>query len=221
MGEEACEMAGRAALAHLLFAVLLCTQFARGASSPEGGDLLGLTEKKLLEDQLDIPKKKAVPSEDNLLPEDSYHAFNGFLVEGSKSVVRKGKPQCEELCNRNVECRSYSFRQRDNTCVISKKSLRYNPSWEFYARGLKPDHTGKLIDSNRFHGFPGMFADGFETKHDVDKEECRETCEANPRCRSYSFRKHTKSCILSNSGVQYNPEYVYYENEQRVAENPF
>jgi hypothetical protein len=187
---------------------------------PAEDGLLALSEKAALNDQIkDIPKPQKAPTEEDPSGGFSYLMIRGFQVDGDKSTT-KGKSECEKKCSINEACLAYCFKASDNTCVVSEKALSYNPSWEFFARGLKIDGAGNLVDSHVFHGFPGLFADGFETKEPVDLEICREGCEANPQCKSFSFRKSTKTCKFAESGVKYDPEFEYYENEQRVSEHP-
>merc|ERR1712166_863633 len=60
----------------------------------------------------------------------------------------------------------------------------------------------------------------------INLEQCHERCteltkqEYDHKCQSYSYNRDTQQCVLSEDRINYDPEYDYYENKQRVDGDP-
>jgi len=183
--------------------------------------LLALTEKKTIDDQVDAVKPvkqnevSAAPKED-----DSYATIKGFVLEGPRKQVRDAT-ECQEACERIGTCSSFSFRQRSPpVCMLAQHKLSYNPDWDIYVRGLTPDATGKLVDSTKFHSFPGILSPSFARLLSVSVDVCAEKCADDKKCRSYNYKQQDRTCQLSNWAIKYDPEFVYYESKQRTPIDP-
>jgi len=183
--------------------------------------LLALTEKKTMDDQVDAVKPvkhnevSAAPKED-----DSYATIQGFVLEGPRKQARDAM-QCQDECEKVNTCSSFSFRQRSPpVCMLAQHKLSYNPDWEIHVRGLTPDATGKLVDSDKFHRFPGILSPSFARFPSVSVDVCEEKCTGDAKCRSYNFKQRDRTCQLSNWAIKYDPEFVYYESKQRTPIDP-
>jgi hypothetical protein len=82
------------------------------------------------------------------IPGMTYHHKGWLRTTGTT------KAGCEDLCNKGNNCRAYSFRARDNMCMLTGKDIGVNMEWDYYER------TGV---ANSEDGFPIKGADESNT----------------------------------------------------------
>lgn len=166
-----------------------------------------------------LEKEEPSPAKKGNGKEFSYTVVNGFVLEGNKGKA-PNMEACQAKCDGKISCGSFSYRQRDGTCTLASKKLKFSVDWQMFVRGLTTDATGALVDSDKFHGFQGLFDDGFQHSEGVSREVCEESCTSHKRCKSYSYKKDGQACLLSAWNVKYDEEYKYYENKERTPTTP-
>jgi hypothetical protein len=91
--------------------------------------------------------KRAFPgakdSGKNLL--GKYRSFMGLMYQSKEFTRYQGKtqPECREFCNIAVDghgrrCNGFSYRERDQTCLLSPFGLTYNADYDYYERNPRP-----------------------------------------------------------------------------------
>merc|ERR1711988_1500418 len=138
----------------------------------------------------------------------TFDEISVFLVN-SNAAVQPGRSRrgCELICARAPTCKSYSYRAKDKTCVVSQDALTYDPDFVFNA---KAEHS---TTPNVYHTFEGLTyrTTGWLKSTGKKFDECKELCSKAASCKAFSYRKHDRTCMLSNSGIEYKADFSYYE----------
>merc|ERR1712166_825614 len=164
-----------------------------------------LSSEKLENDPIPAPRADiADPRADPY----TYKEMNGFVIKET-AVKFAGDPKdpllsvlamCQNACNSDNLCRGFSFKASSD------------PHSPFEAK---------------FYNFPGMTVHTEVGRFEkINLEQCHERCteltkqEDDHKCQSYSYNRDTQQCVLSEDRINYDPEYDYYENKQRVDGDP-
>merc|ERR1719502_286773 len=138
----------------------------------------------------------------------AYRPIPGFAMRAGATVIKQAtKMQCENKCTSEKDCRSFSYRMSDRTCIWSLSSLSFDPDFMFGVKSSNPNARSK------FREFDGMFyrSQGWTIVGGVSPARCRAMCVATKQCKAYSARARDKLCLMGPKGVAYSEDFTYYE----------
>merc|ERR1711981_130491 len=147
-----------------------------------------------------------------LRPTSEKKAFNeveGFAMRsGATTHPNKSLPHCENLCLKEKECRSFSYRLKDKMCIISTSSLTFDPDFMFASK------TGNS-KNHMWRKFAGMSyrTQGWTIVAGLDHKGCEDICAKNKGCKAYSYRGKDKLCLLGPKGIVHSQDFNYYEKK--------
>lgn len=198
-----------------------------------------LSDAKLENDKIPAPRADiGNPSADPY----TYKQMNGFVIKETpiKLAGDASNPHlsvlamCQKACNSNNLCRGFSFKASPDLndpfqakCYVTNVGLTYHWGWDLHVRGVKINSQGQEIPSTKFYNFPGMTVHTEVGRFEkTNLEQCHERCteltvqEDDHKCQSYTYMTDRQECVLSEDRINYDPEYDYYENKQRVDGDP-
>jgi len=137
--------------------------------------------------------------------------FKGFA--GSKEV--KGltqQGQCQNICNEQKLCKSFSWSQSMQLCFWSISAIDYDPH---FVLGVRATQNLAGSPDAKFREFPGIKFINAQSKekNGVSEADCQFTCESDLSCKSYSFKASNGFCAYGATGLSYDDEYTYFEKE--------
>ena len=138
----------------------------------------------------------------------AYRPIPGFAMWSGATVIKQAtKMQCEKKCTSEKNCRSFSYRMSDRTCIWSLSSLSFDPDFMFAVKSSNPNARSK------FREFDGMVyrTQGWTIVGGVSPARCRAMCQAHKLCKAYSARGRDKLCLMGPKGVAYSEDFTYYE----------
>jgi len=140
----------------------------------------------------------------------TYDEIPGLSVTGhSNTMMGKSKESCLRICSGEPSCKSVSYRKSDETCVVSRDALTYNPDFEFHAKSMD------LAKRGQYETFDGLtYGDNgwVKGKPGLKKQECQTLCDkAGVNCKAYTYREHDRTCLLSEMGIKYDLDFTYCE----------
>merc|ERR1712166_1353475 len=219
------------------------------APAPAEDNLLKLSESAEDQEQLSseklendpIPAPRADIADPRADPY-TYKELNGFVIKET-AVKLAGDPNdpllsvlavCQNKCNSDKLCRGFSFKASSDPrspfeakCYVTNVGLIYHWGWDLHVRGVKINAQGQEIPSTKFYNFPGMTVHTEVGRFEkINLEQCHERCteltkqEDDHKCQSYSYNRDKQQCVLSEDRINYDPDYDYYENKQRVDGDP-
>merc|ERR1712166_470491 len=198
-----------------------------------------LSSEKLENDPIPAPRADiADPRADPY----TYKEMNGFVIKET-AVKFAGDPKdpllsvlamCQNAFNSDNLCRGFSFKASSDPqspfeakCYATNVGLIYHWGWDLHVRGVKINAQGQEIPSTKFYNFPGMTVHTEVGRFEkINLEQCHERCteltkkEDDHKCQSYSYNRDKQQCVLSEDRINYDPDYDYYENKQRVDGDP-
>jgi len=81
-----------------------------------------------------------------IVPTQDYFKFPGLFsvdVENNvETLTDKSADDCEDVCNSDPKCMSFSFHELDHACLMSKSKVRYAKGWDYYERNQEPKKEG-------------------------------------------------------------------------------
>merc|ERR1711907_169768 len=105
------------------------------------------------------PKKP--DSDGGINPMSPYRDFVGLMYQGKDWTRYKGhsKESCEDLCNRAKDswgrtCHGFSYRLKDQTCLLSPFGVRYDTDYDYYERNPQAKALQKKLKPKKKKG-PG------------------------------------------------------------------
>jgi|ERR1711907_813155 len=109
--------------------------------------------------------KRANPKKPNsdggMNPMSPYRDFVGLMYQGKDWTRYKGhsKESCEDLCNRAKDswgrtCHGFSYRLKDQTCLLSPFGVRYDTDYDYYERNPQAKALQKKLKPKKKKG-PG------------------------------------------------------------------
>jgi len=151
----------------------------------------------------DAPRKKM-----------GYHSIPGFVLkhmgqENDAATVL----DCEEMCDKEETCRSYSYNPKEKVCVWSIETIRYRLGWEFWSKVHELDAFGKWRHYGKYRSFPDIMYQepGYHQYKNVNVKACQKHCNQDKKCKAFSYQPEKQRCFLADSGIHYDPNYTYYE----------
>jgi len=121
--------------------------------------------------------------------------------------------ECEEACEKHDTCRSYSFNKKEGICVWSVETIRYRIGWEFWTKVHDLDAFGKKRHYGKYRSFPDIMYQepGYRKLKKITVKNCQKACTKEPKCKAFSYQPKRMRCYLADSGIHYDPDFMYYE----------
>jgi len=158
--------------------------------------------------------KKAPPT----LEPSTYRAIPFFQFTAAMKLAKgiKKRKGCQSVCDRQIKCKSFSWSEQKQECTWSVDSIHYDPHYIFSAKATSATAGDPIA---KWREFPGV---KYLSAHPKKKEnqsflECQNICAKDTGCKSFSYKKDTKYCTWSSSGLSYSKHFNYYEKEQLGA----
>jgi len=153
--------------------------------------------------------------------ENEYVKIPHFEFKGTPENV-ENKLACQKKCGGREECRSYSWNEQKKQCFWSTGSLRYGAFWNFYSKEYEYNAFGQFEPTKEFLKFKGMFAidedQNMVTKEDKSVDDCKEICNMDDKCMSFSYHEGTHACLMGVSKVSYADGWDYFERNRAPKE---
>jgi len=157
-----------------------------------------------------------VPQSDN-----EYAKIPHFQFKGTPEIV-KTRRDCQKKCGEHGSCRSYSWNKAKRQCYWSTGSVRYGSFWNFYSKEFVYNAFGQWEPTKEFLRFKGMFAIdddvNMKTVEDRSTEDCKEMCNLDTKCMSFSYHEGSHACLFGQQRVQYKRGWDYYERNKAPKE---
>jgi hypothetical protein len=198
-----------------------------GSDPPKGG-----ADEEVRDDDSEAPKDHHMPDMSTLLGKIATGNAPGPLVPTQKGEFVKiphfeyqGTPEnvknqeeCQKKCTEQEECRSYSWNEGDQKCSWSTGSLRYGHMWSFFSKEFDLNAFGRMEPTKEYFRFKGLFAidedQNMKTIEEKNIEECKEICNEDPKCLSFSFHEGDNACLMGVSKVDYKKGWNYFERNR-------
>jgi len=150
-----------------------------------------------------------------------YERIPNFEYQGNPANV-KNQEECQKECNQQKECRSYSWNEDRGECQWSTGSLRYGHFWNFYSKEYDMNAFGQMIATKEYFRFKGLFAidedQNMKTIEDKSLSDCKDICNDDPKCESFSFHEGDNACLMGVSKVEYLKGWNYFERNRPPRE---
>lgn len=181
-------------------AVLLAIMatFADVSAEDSAADVVLLSEQELA-----LPVVKAAPT---------YAEIPGFKFNYNSHPAKvESKGECEQICNAQSTCKSYSYSESLHECEWSTSKMQYDPDFVF---NFKP------TNGKSYHEFPGLVyrATGWLKSEEKTNQECAALCDKAAACAAFSYRARDKLCLLSGHTIGFHEQFNYFEKEGSHAE---
>jgi len=139
-----------------------------------------------------------------------YHKIPGLLMTTNSraGTAADTKGKCQSLCNREPNCKSFSFNPTDKKCMWSSDSLKYDPD---FTLNIKPTSA----EETKYMSIAGMYnADRDWTKTEGrTQEQCEVLCDKGASCKMYAYRQRDNLCMMTPDTLGLNEHFNYYEKE--------
>merc|ERR1712167_108040 len=143
-----------------------------------------------------------------------YDQIPGFVFRHmGQEIITTTKQKCEETCDENEGCRSYSYNAEKKVCVWSIEAIQYRIGWEFFCKVKVIDAFGKRVHQGKWRSFPDIMYQepGYKKYKSVSTLKCQEHCSKDAKCQAFSYDLKRQRCYLTDAGIHYDPSYMYYE----------
>merc|ERR1719498_1429704 len=143
-----------------------------------------------------------------------YDDIPGFVFRHmGQEIITTTKQKCEETCDDNEGCRSYSYNAEKMICVWSIEAIQYRIGWEFFCKVKVIDAFGKRVHQGEWRSFPDIMYQepGYKKYKSVSTMQCQEHCSKDAKCQAFSYDRKRQRCYLTDAGIHYDPSYMYYE----------
>merc|ERR1711871_431384 len=206
---------GRPMLRHA--AVVVAAVYLSFAAVTEGE----MEDASVMEDVTLVSQMQEMLGEDNGPPaegeRDAFNEIQGFSMRAGATVLKgKSMAACENVCLQEAECRSFSYRLKDEECIWSTASLVFDPDFMFASKSENP------AAHKKYRVFAGMSyrTQGWTIVAGLTQGECEAMCSGTEKCRAYSFRARDKLCLLGPKGIAYSMDFNYFE-KKGIPYEPF
>lgn len=150
-----------------------------------------------------------------------YVKIPNFEYKGTPENV-KNQEECQKKCDEQKECRSYSWNMEKKQCAWSTGSLRYGHFWSFFSKQYEMNAFGQMKPTKEYFRFKGLFAidedQNMKTLEDKSLEDCKEICNEDEKCESFSFHEGDNACLFGTSKVEYMKGWNYFERNRPPKE---
>lgn len=79
-------------------------------------------------------------------PTKEFLRFKGmFAIDDDanmKTVEDRSTEDCEEMCNLDAKCMSFSYHEGSHACLFGQQKVTYARGWNYYERNKSPDEVG-------------------------------------------------------------------------------
>jgi len=148
---------------------------------------------------------------------DAFNEIQGFSLKAGATVLKgKSMAACENVCLQEAECRSFSYRLKDEECIWSTASLVFDPDFMFGSKSENP------AAHKKYRVFAGMSyrTQGWTIVAGMTQGECEAMCSGTNKCKAYSYRARDKLCLLGPKGIAYSMDFNYFE-KKGIPYEPF
>jgi len=161
-------------------------------------------------DQAEAEKVKLMKELAN--PVFVYTKIPGFGVPKLNMEKVDSIVKCEDKCNTNVRCKSFSYDNVQGSCSWAGHALDYNDDFVLYVK-----QSGPGLGS--FSTIPGMKFSPNEEPGDTTERvgssaECKFDCLQSDKCTAMSYSQTSKRCLISQVPVQLGSDWDYYEKKR-------
>jgi len=154
-------------------------------------------------------------AESNIGP-STYHRIPFFKFDaGAKEledIQEQGK--CQDLCDKQIKCKSYSWSSSKRSCLWSVDAVHYDHKYLFLVKAQISTAGDPEAAWREFPGVKFITAHS-NKKENVDFKQCKTICEVDVSCKSFSYRADTNFCSWSSNGMSYDKDYNYFEKDER------
>jgi len=170
-----------------------------------------------------IAKAETIEPPGPLIPqsENEYVKVPHFKFMGTPEMV-KDRLECKKKCDGQDECRSYSWKETSRSCFWSTGSIRYGSFWNFYSKEYEYNAFGQFEPTKEFIRFKGMYAidvdEDMTTKENKSVEDCKQICNEDQKCQSFSYHESAHACLMGISRVSFAQGWDYYERNRKPKE---
>merc|ERR1711871_144425 len=143
-----------------------------------------------------------------------YDQIPGFVFRHmGQEIITTTKQKCEETCDDNEGCRSYSYNAEKKICVWSIEAIQYRIGWEFFCKVKVINAFGKRVHQGKWRSFPDIMYQepGYKKYNSVSTQHCQNHCSKDAKCQAFSYDLKRQRCYLTDAGIHYDPSYMYYE----------
>merc|ERR1719181_684809 len=143
-----------------------------------------------------------------------YDQIPGFVFRHmGQEIITTTKQKCEETCDENEGCRSYSYNAEKKICVWSIEAIQYRIGWEFFCKVKVINAFGKRVHQGKWRSFPDIMYQepGYKKYNSVSTQHCQNHCSKDAKCQAFSYDRKRQRCYLTDAGIHYDPSYMYYE----------
>jgi len=147
-----------------------------------------------------------------LIPNKYHHIpYFKFTAAAKHTKGVRTQKKCQEICDRQPKCMSYSWSKAKHDCLWSVTSVLFDPNFNFYAK-QKIGTAGSQEKAWRV--FAGMkWTQNLKEKTGLSADQCRAKCAENTGCSSYSYKAKSKFCSWGSGELEYSPDYQFYMKE--------
>jgi len=152
-----------------------------------------------------------------LVPNKYHHIpYFKFSAASKKTKRVKTRRKCQEICDRQSKCKSYSWSMHTKICLWSVDTVRFDPNFNFYAKG-EVGTAGS--HEHAWRVFPGMkwVTSNLNQKNNFSPDECRMACARDATCKSYSYKAKSHFCSYGSGELEYSSDYQFYAKEDTTA----
>jgi len=162
-------------------------------------------DKSLAEEEKRIAKLRFVQSQSLY----DYINIPHLRLRGKQFTNTPHASACRRQCDRRGSCRSYAYNSRTKDCYWSTKTLDYDQSFVLYLKQRGNGRTNK-----EFFPIPGLKGEEGDQATFTGVQtlgECKYNCFTDTTCDAVSYNAEKGECKGQSSGLEYNPDYQYYE----------
>lgn len=166
-------------------------------------------------------KRKVAKAESKLkqaLVPNKYQNIPYFKFSAASKTTKhvKSRRKCQETCDRQQKCKSYSWNQGAKTCMWSVDSVHFDPEFNFYTKGEVGTAGSHTHAWRTFAGLVWRTANLHE-KNNFSPDECRMACARDVTCKSYSYKAKSHFCQYGSGELEYDGHFQFYSKEDTTA----
>jgi len=136
-----------------------------------------------------------------------------LFTAGAKEVANlKSQRECQNICDKQIQCQSYSWAAQGLRCMWSVDAVHYDPKYIYSVKAQVATAGDPDATLREFPGVKFITAHS-HTKENVDYDGCKQLCESAADCKSFSYRHDTKFCTWGSEGLEYDNSFSYFEKD--------
>lgn len=140
----------------------------------------------------------------------TYTKIPGFgMLRDATPESTEDKGLCEDSCNKQPKCKSFSFNTDKSLCAWSGNKLDYDSEYVLYIRS-------KSSGLGQFSPIAGMklVSDSEAMGRAENADQCKYDCLLSDECSAVSFSRTHKICVISQLSMLLGSSWDYYEKNE-------